>query len=81
MAAEGGLQTGFQYHFLMVILQLQVLDWYKILYILDIVCEVNFLRIVYQVTYTTQYYCTHNGGVVGYRVLRAFDTPSATRRV
>lgn len=50
MAVEGERQTGFLYHFLMVIIQLQVLDWYKIPYILDIVCEVNFLRSVYQVT-------------------------------
>jgi len=81
MAVEGGRQTGFLYHFLMVIIQLQLLDWYKIPYILDIVCEVNFLRIVYQVTYATQYHYTHNGGVIGDRVLRAFDTPSATRGV
>jgi hypothetical protein len=37
MAAEGERQTSFLYHFLMVIIQLQVLDWYKIPYILDIV--------------------------------------------
>ena len=50
MAVEGGLQTGFLYHFSVVIIQLQVLDWYNIHYILDIVCEVHFLRTVYQVT-------------------------------